>query len=318
MKIILAGGSGQIGRALARAYSARGFEVVTLARSPTGSPCPGERFVRWDGKTPGPWAGELDGADAVINLAGRTVNCRYTKENLAQMMDSRVDSTRAIGEAVSAATRPPRLWLQMSTATIYSHRFDAPNDDENGTIGGTEPGVPDYWEFSVRIAREWERTLFAADTPDTRRIALRASMVMGPAPGGIFDTLYGLTRCRLGGPIAGGHQFVSWIHEDDFIAALDFLMAQEVSGPIIVASPNPLPQRELMRGLREAAGVRIGLPATRWMAAIGAVFMRTDVELVLKSRRVVPSRLLALGFRFRHETWSEAAHDLVRRRDEIG
>jgi len=248
----------------------------------------------------------------VVNLAGRSVNCRYTDEHLAQMMDSRVESARVIGQAIAACSSPPKLWLQMSTATIYAHRLDAANDDATGILGGSEADVPAYWSFSVKIARNWERALFDAPTPATRKVALRASMIMGPARHGIFDTLYALTRARLGGTIAGGRQYVSWIHEEDFIAALDLLIERaDIEGPIIIAAPNPLTQKEFMRALRQAMGITIGLPASAWMAAIGAVFMRTDTELILKSRRVFPSRLLAAGFEFHHPCWAEAAHTLV-------
>src|SRR5262249_20597003 len=157
-----------------------------------------------------PWAEEIDGADVVINLAGRSVNCRYTDANLKAMMDSRVDSTRAVGQAIENASRPPRVWLQMSTATIYAHRFDAPNDEVTGRIGGEEPDALSYWKFSIDIAKAWERTQQEANAPQTRKIALRSAMVMSPDHGGIFDVLLSLTRTGLGGPIAGGRQFVSW------------------------------------------------------------------------------------------------------------
>src|SRR5262249_54316854 len=206
MKIVVPAGTGQIGGVLVRALRARGDEGVVLSRTGAG---PG--VVEWDGRTLGPWAGTLDGADVVINLAGRSVNCRYTRANLEQMMSSRVESTRAVGLAIQRAARPPRVWLQMSTATIYAHRFDAPNDEATGRIGGGEPDAPGYWKTSIDIARAWERTLAEAATPHTRKVALRSAMVVSPGRGGIFDVLSGLTRAGLGGPIAGGRQFVSWI-----------------------------------------------------------------------------------------------------------
>lgn len=312
-KIVLAGGSGQLGRALQRHFEARGDTVCVLTRSPRR-----EGDVAWDGRRLGDWTALVDGCDVVVNLAGRTVNCRYTAENMRQMMDSRVDSTRVVGEAIAAAGHPPPVWLQMSTATIYAHRFDAANDDETGTLGGDEADVPSYWAYSVEIARRWEATLDAAPAPRTRKVALRASMVMGPAAGGVFDVLARMCRLRIGGPVGGGAQFVSWIHERDFVGAVEFLIEHdELDGPIIVAAPNPLPQRAFMAALREALGVRVGLPATKWMAEVGAWVLRTDTELLLKSRRVVPSRLLAAGYDFELPTWPEAAAALVasRRRE---
>lgn len=271
-------------------------------------------IVAWDGKTLGPWARELDGADVVINLAGRSVNCRYTEENLAAMMSSRVDSTRVVGAAIAQAARPPHVWLQMSTATIYAHRFDDANDEATGLIGGSEPDVPAYWGFSVQIAQAWERALAEAATPNTRRVALRTAMMMSPDRGGIFDVLVGLARKRLGGAIAGGAQYLSWIHDRDFVRAIDLLIARDdLDGPVNLASPGPLPQRAFMAALRDALGIRLGLPATKWMAEIGAFFLRSDTELTLKSRRVVPGRLLDAGFRFEFPSWPEAAADLVAR-----
>ncbi|OIJ66412.1 DUF1731 domain-containing protein [Streptomyces mangrovisoli] len=309
MKIVMPGGTGQVGSVLHRAFAAAGHEVVVLSRHPARK---GE--VPWDGRTLGPWAEAVDGSDVVVNLAGRSVSCRYTAPNLKAMMESRVDSARVVGEAVARAVRPPRVWLQMSTATIYAHRHDAPNDEANGVIGGAEPGVPGYWSYSVDIARAWEREQERADTPHTRKVALRSAMVMSPDRGGVFDVLLGLARLGLGGPVAGGAQYVSWIHDRDFVRAVEYLTAREdIEGPVNLAAPEPLPQRLFMHALRTAWGVPVGLPATRWMAELGALALRSDTELLLKSRRVVPGRLLAEGFRFDHPRWQDAADDLVRR-----
>ena len=309
MKVVIPGGTGQVGTALRRALRSDGHEVVVLTRRPAG-----DGQVLWDGERLGPWAREIDGSDVVINLAGRSVSCRYTKRNLTEMMRSRVRSARVVGQAIAAAERPPCAWLQMSTATIYAHTHGAPNDDVTGVIGGSEEAVPGYWEFSVDIARAWERELAESKVPATRKVALRAAMVMTPDSGGVFDVLSRIARLGLGGPVAGGGQYVSWIHEDDFTAAVRFIIDQdELAGPVNLASPAPVRQRDFMRELRAAWGVPVGLPATRWMAELGALAIRTDTELLLKSRRVVPALLTAAGFEFRHGTWPEAARDLVRR-----
>ncbi|MBC3993913.1 TIGR01777 family protein [Streptomyces sp. AC563] len=309
MKIVIPGGTGQVGTILDRALTAAGHEVVVLTRRPVR-----ERQIGWDGRTPGAWAEAIDGSDVVVNLAGRSVSCRYTAANLRAMMDSRVDSARVVGEAIASASRPPRVWLQMSTATIYAHRFDAPNDEATGALGGTEPRVPGYWAYSVDIARNWEQAQEEADTPHTRKVALRAAMVMSPDRGGVFDVLSWLARLGLGGPVAGGAQYVSWIHDHDFVRAVEFLVDRDdFSGPVNLAAPAPLPQRAFMRALRAAWGVPVGLPATRWMAELGAFALRSDTELLLKSRRVVPGRLLEAGFTFDHARWPQAADDLVRR-----
>ena len=317
MKVVIPGGTGQVGTALGRMLRSDGHEVVVLTRRPAGD---GQVF--WDGERLGPWAREVDGCDVVINLAGRSVSCRYTKENLTAMMRSRVRSARVVGQAIAVAGRPPRAWLQMSTATIYAHTYGTANDDVTGVIGGSEEGVPGYWAFSVDIAQAWERELDEAKVPATRKVALRAAMVMTPDRGGVFDVLSRMARLGLGGPVAGGGQYVSWIHEDDFTAAVRFIIDHDIlAGPVNLASPGPVRQRDLMRELRAAWGVPVGLPATRWMAELGALAIRTDTELLLKSRRVVPGLLTAAGFEFRHGTWPEAARDLVQRargRDAAG
>lgn len=309
MRYVIPGGTGQVGTVLRRALSAAGHDVVVLTRRPNAP-----REVPWDGKTLGSWAEAIDGSDVVINLAGRSVSCRYTDANLQEMMDSRVDSARVVGQAIAAAAEPPRVWLQMSTATIYAHRFDAPHDETTGVIGGAEPDVPGYWSYSIDIAKAWEREQETADTPHTRKVALRSAMVMSPDRGGVFDVLLRLARLGLGGPVAGGRQYVSWIHDHDFVRALEFLIDhEEFEGPVNLASPTPLPQGHFMRVLRGAWGVPVGLPATRWMAELGAFALGSDTELLLKSRRVVPGRLLSAGFSFSHPDWHEAAADLVQR-----
>ncbi|TXR52867.1 epimerase [Quadrisphaera setariae] len=318
MKIVVPGGTGQVGGLLRRALAARGHDVVVLSRRPEVLE-QGVRHVRWDGRTLGAWAAELDGADAVVNLAGRTVSCRYTDTNLRQMMDSRVDSTRVVGQAIAAATQPPRVWLQMSTATIYADARTRPHgpahDEATGEIGGDEPDVPLYWEYSVRIARRWEAAQLDAATPGTRKVQLRTAMVMTPDRGGIFDHLSWMARLGLGGPVDGGGQHVSWIHGDDFVRAVELLLDRDdVEGPVNLAAPEPLPQRRFMRVLRRAWGQPLGLPATRLTAEVGALVLRTDTELLLKSRRVVPGRLLDAGFAFEHPTWQAAARDLVAKR----
>jgi uncharacterized protein (TIGR01777 family) len=268
----------------------------------------------WDGATLGPWATELDGCDVVINLAGRTVNCRYTPAHRREILDSRVRSTRVVGAAIAAAARPPRTWLQASTATIYAHRYDAPNDEASGVIGGHEPGAPAAWNFSIEVARSWEQALEEATTPATRKVAVRAAVVMSPDPGGIFDTLLTLVRRGLGGTAGDGRQFVSWTHVDDFVRAMRWLIDHDtIDGAVNVAAPQPIPNEAFMRTLREASGTRVGLPASAWMLELGAMFMRTETELILKSRRVIPGRLLEHGFVFHHPAWDAAARDLFQR-----
>lgn len=258
--------------------------------------------------------GELEGADAVINLAGRSVNCRYTPENRRLIMDSRVNSVRAVAAAIGQAKQTPKVWLQASTATIYSHRYDAPNDDLTGILGGTEPDAPDTWRFSIDVARSWEQATDEADTPRTRKVKMRSAMTMSPDRGGIFDTLLGLVRLGLGGQAGDGRQYISWVHDQDFVRAVYWLIEhKELEGAVNIAAPEPLPNKEFMRNLREAWGIKIGLPAAPWMLEIGAAIMKSETELILKSRRVISTRLEQSGFEFRFPHWREAAKDLCAR-----
>jgi len=315
MKIVIPGGTGQVGVVLSRAFYRAGHEVTVLSRQ---APVPSNRapwsVVAWDGKTLEYWAKEFEGADAVINLAGRSVNCRYGAANRRAIMDSRVDSTRVIGRAIAACSAPPRVWLQASTATIYAHRFDASNDEATGILGGNEPGAPNTWNFSIDVAKAWEQAAEEVYLPVTRLVKLRSAMIMSPDAGGIFDTLLRLVRFGLGGTAADGQQYISWLHEEDFISAIYWLIEQEhLSGPVNLAAPYPLPNSQFMQTLRAAWGQPIGLPATRWMLEIGAAILRSETELILKSRRVTPGRLLADGFEFRFPHWSMAAKDLCHR-----
>jgi uncharacterized protein len=310
-RIVLVGGSGQVGNILARHFQAENHQVTVLSRSVRPAPW---RVVHWDGSTLGDWTDELEHADVVINLAGRSVNCRYNSANRRQIKDSRVQTTRLLGQALGQLAGPPRLWMNASTATIYRHSLDRPMDEETGDIGGQEEDVPSTWRFSIDVATSWEQVFFEAVVPGTRKIALRSAVIMSPDRAGIFDTLLRLVRSGLGGTAGSGEQFVSWIHDADFCRAIDFLVSHdEMNGVVNLAAPNPLPNREFMRALRQAWGAPIGLPASKLMLEIGAVFLRTETELILKSRRVVPGRLLHSGFQFQFAEWPAAAKDLVKR-----
>jgi uncharacterized protein len=311
VKIAIPGGTGQVGTLLARAFHRDGHDVVVLTRALTPAPW---RVAKWDPLHLESWAHELDGTDVVINLAGRSVNCRYTRANRQEILQSRVTSTRAVGHAIAMASRPPTVWLQASTATIYAHTYDAPNDEVSGILGGTEPNAPDTWRFSIDVATAWEKALDDSPVGSTRKVKLRSAVIMSPDPGGIFDTLLVLVRRGLGGTAGDGRQYVSWIHEIDFIRAIYFLIERNLDGAVNVASPHPLPNRDFMSTLRRAWGSPIGLPSTKWMIEIGALFLRTESELILKSRRVVPGRLLREGFAFDYPHWAEAARELCARR----
>jgi uncharacterized protein len=305
-KIVIAGGSGFLGRALAAYFHERGYAIMILTRSPKPA-ADGVREVAWDGRTIGGWAGELENAAAVINLAGRSVNCRYHAGNRKAILESRVDSTRVIGEAVARCKTPPPIWLNASTATIYKHTF-GPAWDETGEIGGT-PEAKD--EFSVQVATAWETAFNVGQTPHTRKAAMRAAMVLGRGRNSVFPMLLRLTRLGLGGRMGSGRQFVSWIHELDFCRAVEWLITHDqFSGRVNIAAPNAITNTEMMQTFRDLCHRPIGLPATKWMLEIGAFVLRTETELIIKSRRVTPHRLLESGFSFCFPLLRPALEDL--------
>jgi uncharacterized protein (TIGR01777 family) len=307
--IVLAGGSGFLGQSLARRFLRHNYEVVVLARSPSKHHTR-IKEVHWDGKNLGEWAVQIAKAEAVVNLAGRTVNCRYHASNRRDILESRLDSTKVLGEAIAQCKQPPRVWLNSSTATIYRHSFDRAMDETTGEIGVT-PEANDA--FSVEVALAWEKALDDAGTPATRKIAMRTAMVLGSGRNSVLPVLRRLVRLGLGGSMASGRQFVSWIHEEDFCRAVQWLIDHNaMSGCVNLAAPNPVTNRELMETLRRVCGRTFGLPANRWMLEIGAFLLRTETELICKSRRVVPGRLSASGFEFCFPKLEDALRDLAR------
>lgn len=311
MKIVIPGGTGQVGQILARHFHANGHAVTVLSRSVHQAPW---RVITWDGLTPGAWVAQLEHSDVCINLAGRSVDCRYNSSNRRAIFDSRVKSTQLLNQVIASLDHPPTVWLNASTATIYRHSLDRPMDEATGELGGNEPGAPDTWNFSIQVAKAWEEAFFSTSIPRTRRVALRSAMTFSPDPGGVFDVFLNLVRHGLGGTNSPGTQFVSWIHETDFIRAIELLIATpDFTGAVNLASPHPLPNLDFLRALREAWGTRVGLPTTSWMIEIGTFLLRTESELILKSRQVIPGRLLDAGFQFTFPHWPGAARDLVSR-----
>jgi uncharacterized protein (TIGR01777 family) len=315
LRIVLPGGSGQVGSMLAAYFQERGHHVTVLTRGPYTA---NWQTAQWDGEHAGEWVETLEGADACINLSGRSINCRYTARNRQELRDSRIGPTRLLNQVIGGLDNPPRVWMNASAATIYRHALDRDMDEATGTLGGNERisawrRAPRSWNFAVRLTRDWETALFETPTPRTRKIALRSGIVLSPAPGSVFAVLSRLARFGLGGAQGNGRQYVSWMHEVDFARAIEFLIThEEMEGAVNMVAPNPVPNREFMAALREAWDVPNGLPAPAPLMEIGAFLMRTETELVLKSRRVVPGRLLEAGFRFEFPEWGEAAVDLVR------
>jgi uncharacterized protein (TIGR01777 family) len=322
LRIVLPGGSGQVGQMLARHFQQLGHHVTVLTRGPYTAPW---QTVHWDAEHRGAWIETLEGADVCINLAGRNVNCRYAPANRQAIYNSRIQSTQLLGQVIAELAYPPWVWFNASAATIYERvldtrkgakKRDLPVDETSALVAASEPDTEGWIErrgFSSRVARDWEAAFFAADTPRTRKIALRSAVTFSPTPGNVFAVLLNLVRLSLGGTQGNGRQFVTWIHEADYARAVEFLIAREdLDGPFNIAAPNPLPNREFMAALREAWGMPNGLPAPSLAIHLGAFLMRTEAELVLQSCRAIPGRLLDAGFEFEFPDWPEAAEDLVR------
>jgi len=326
LRIVLPGGSGQVGQALARHFAERGHQVTVLTRGPYMAEW---QTVHWDAEEIGPWTEYLEGADVCINLAGHSVNCRYDAANREAIYESRVRSTRLLGRVMAGLSQPPRVWMNASAATIYRRALDEDGVDlpvdEAGELGGDElqaeakraEGSAERWAerkgFSARVTRDWEAAFFSAETPRTRKVALRSAVVLSPTAGSAFGVLSNLVRMGLGGTQGNGRQFVCWIHEADYARAAEFLVEhEEVEGPVNIAAPNPLWNRDFMAALRWAWDAPNGLPAPALAIKLGVIFLRTEAELVLQSCRAVPGRLMEAGFTFEFPEWAEAAEDLVR------
>ncbi|MGI4872994.1 MAG: TIGR01777 family oxidoreductase [Janthinobacterium lividum] len=296
-KLVLVGGNGFLGRHLGAHFQQLGYQVVSISRTGVGD-------VRWDARSLGPWTHELEGADVLVNLAGRSVDCRYTAANRRAIIESRVASTRVLSQAVAACAQPPRVWLNSSTATIYA---DTPSPQPANTEDAGQLGEG----FSVEVAKAWEEAFFAAAMPATRRVALRTSIVLG-ADGGAFPVLARLARLGLCTPQASGQQWISWLHIRDFCRAVEFLVNNpQLSGPVNVCAPQPLPNRDFNALLGQQLRPLLRLPQPRWLLEVGAFMLRTETELVLKSRKVYPQRLLDAGFQFDYPECAAAVGELL-------
>lgn len=310
LEVVLAGGSGQVGRMLARQFQVRGAHVTVLTRSPYAAPY---RTIHWDGEHPGAWVEALDGADVCINLTGHTINCRPTRANRELVLRSRIESTLAIHRAIASLTDPPWLWMNASACTLYDRLLD----DDGVDLPRAES---DYHaagfttQYPANVVRAWEDAFFAGQLPHTRRVALRSGLTFSPVSGNVFAVLARLVQFSLGGAAGSGRQFVPWIHEADYARAVDFLIARDdLEGPFNLAAPNPLPNRELMAALREAMNMPNGIPAPAFGIKLGAWLFGSNPSLVLDSCRAVPARLMGEGFHFLYPDWPEAALDLARK-----
>jgi uncharacterized protein len=300
-KLILAGGTGFLGQAIIEKFSNSVKEIIVFTRGASHQE-KNIRYINWDGKTMGTWSKEIDGSDVLINLTGKSVDCRYNEKNKSEIISSRVNATNILGKAISDSMDPPKVWLNSASATIYRDSEDI-DMDENGETGTG---------FSVDVCKKWEAAFNEAKTPQTRKIALRISMVLGKS-GGVLPVMKKLVNAGLGGKMGSGKQFVSWIHEEDFLKAILWLIENEkAAGAYNLAAPQPVTNSDFMQLIRKSLGKKFGIPAAKWMLEIGAVFLRTETELILKSRKVVPKRLVDEGFVFSYSNMEKALKDLLK------
>jgi uncharacterized protein len=302
MKIVIAGGTGFLGSCLVKHYTKMGAKVLILTRGKSRA-SENIQYVNWNGKNSGTWCEVLEGTDVLINLNGKSVDCRYTEENKKLIYSTRLDATAALGSAVQNCSDPPKLWMNAASATIYRHSLDKEMDESTGEIGTG---------FSVDVCQKWESTFNSFETPRTRKVLIRTGIVLG-REGGPLKPLKMLAKFGLGGKQGPGNQYFSWLHEKDFAGIVDFIIANDsISGAYNVTAPTPVPNSQIMFSLRQVLGVPFGLPLPRWLLEFGAVLIRTEPELVLKSRRVVPKRLLQAGYKFQFENVENALEDLCR------
>ncbi len=297
-KIIIAGGTGFLGQVLKTHFTKQNYTVLILSRQPKS-----ENEIYWNGSELGDWTKHLENADALINLSGKSVDCRYTDKNKKAIYNSRIDTTNLLGLAVNLCDNPPKYWFNSSTATIYKGSLDTPNTEQNGIIGD---------DFSMNIAKSWEQTFNAITTPKTKKVILRTSIVLGKNAGAIIP-LKQLTRFGLGGKQASGQQKVSWIHEDDFTSAIQFLMEQKLEGVFNLCVPQPTDNKTLMQSLRHVLKVPFGISHPLWLLKLGAFFIGTETELVTKSRNVLPEKLLQYGFIFKFENIKTALENVLKK-----
>ncbi|HCQ12983.1 TIGR01777 family oxidoreductase [Flavobacterium sp.] len=300
-KLIIAAGTGFLGQVLVAHFKDKFDEIVILTRGKSKI-SDSIKYVNWDAKTLTGWENELENASVLINLAGKSVDCRYTENNKKEIYDSRIDSTKILNEAVLNCKNPPKHWLNSSTSTIYRFSLDKQMDEFTGEIGD---------DFSMNIAKSWEKAFFETETPKTLKTALRTSIVLGKN-GGAFVPIKMLAKFGLGGKQGKGNQFISWIHEKDFARAIEFAIEKELTEVANIVSPNPVRNYDFMKTLRGIIGVTFGIPTNKLMLEIGSFFIRTETELVLKSRNVIPKKLQENGFTFEYETLEKAFKNLIK------
>lgn len=302
MKLVIAGGTGFMGRILVN-YLPDNISIIVLTRT---IPKQKDRadYILWDGQTLGEWTSCLDNADAVINLCGKSVNCRYNAKNKKEIYQSRLNSTGILGQAISTCKNPPKVWINASSATIYRHSLDKPMTEDSGEIGSG---------FSVDVCRKWESSFFDNKLLRTRQVAIRTAIVLGKN-GGVIVPLVRLVKCGLGGKMGSGKQMFSWIYDEDFAKAILFILKNDhINGVINLSSPYPVTNGELMANLRKAVGIHFGLTGYKLLMELGAFIIRTETELIFKSRWVLPEKIVNAGFVFDYPKISNALDRIIKK-----
>lgn len=299
-KLIIAAGTGFLGNVLVKHFYEKFEDIIIFTRGKSEIKN-NIRYIHWDAKTATGWESELENADVLINLAGKSVDCRYTEKNKNEILASRIDSTKILNEVILKCEKPPKHWLNSSTATIYRHSTDKQMDEINGEIGDN---------FSMNVAKAWEKAFFETETPKTLKTALRTSIVLGKT-GGAFIPLRRLTQIGFGGKQGNGNQFISWIHEKDFARAVDFIIKKELQGVVNVVSPQPIKNEAFMNSLRQEMKIPLGIPINEFLLELSAKLIQTETELVLKSRNVIPKRLEENGFEFEYKNIKNTIQNLI-------
>jgi len=297
-KILIAGGTGFIGQVLESFFINNGHHVKILSRNPKR-----ENEIYWNAKDLNDsWVSELEHLDVLINLTGKNINCRFTDKNKQLITNSRVDSTLALGKAINLCANPPKVWMNSSTTSIYEESFDTEMTEDNYKLGH---------DFENEVATLWEAAFYKHENPKTRKIIVRTSLVLGQEDGA-FVPLKKLAQFGMGGKSGSGKQVVSWMHKEDFARAIDFLIENKnAKGAFNFCAPNPISNTVLMKTFRKVIGIPFGIPSPKFILEIGAFFMQTESDLILKSRNVIPKNLLNMGFKFKYDTIETALKDLV-------
>ncbi len=299
-KIIIAGGTGFLGTSLANHYSNQDTEIIILTRGKSKIRG-GIQYESWDGKTIGSWIKVIDNSDIVINLNGKSVDCRYTKKNKSLIYSTRLESTNILGQAILQCNTPPKLWINSASATIYRHSVDKEMDEYTGEFGEG---------FSIDVCQKWEAAFNQFELKQTRKVILRTGIVLGKS-GGPMKPLKMLAKLGFGGKQGSGEQYVSWLHEYDFVNIIDFIASnQDINGAYNITAPTPLPNSDFMKAIRQALKIRVGISMPRWLLELGAIITGTETELILKSRRVVPAKLLEAGYHFKFKEINKALFNL--------